>query len=54
MKNKTLHRLVKSKKEADYYLSRGATLIKQTGDTWYFDANDTKSMKLEYRYIIKR
>lgn len=54
MKNKTLPRPVKSKKEAEYYLSRSATLLKQTGDTWYFDADDTKSLKLEYKYMIKR
>lgn len=53
MKNKTMARPVKSKKAAEYYLSKGATLLKEKDSVWYFDANDTKSMQLEYRYIIK-
>lgn len=45
---------VKSKKESEYYLSKGATLLKEKNGIWYFDSNDVKAMQLEYRYMIKR
>lgn len=51
---KTMHRIVTNKNEADFYLSKGATLFYEKKGKYYFDADDTRTMKLEWKYIKNR
>lgn len=51
---KTMHRIVTNQTEADFYLSKGATLFYEKKGKYYFDADDTRTMKLEWKYIKNR
>lgn len=53
-KNRSITRKITDKKEADYFISCGATLIKKKGNTYYFDSHETEIMKLQWKLKLDK
>lgn len=50
-RGRSTSRIVRDKEEADFYLSRGANLVKKVGDRYYFLVEETRNMRLEWRIL---
>ena len=54
MNKRSITRKITDKREADYFILCGATLIKKKGNTYYFDAHETEIMKLEWKLKLNK
>lgn len=53
-KNRSITRKITDKKEADYFISCGATLIKEKQNEWHFDNDEIRNMKFEWKLRLNR
>lgn len=53
-KNRSISQIVKNKNEANFYISKGATLIKEKQNEWHFDHDEIRNMKLEWKLKLNK
>ena len=53
MKHTTMTRTVTNKKEAEFYISKGAKLFNDRNNKWLFDQEDTRTLRLEWLILEK-
>lgn len=53
-KNRSISQIIRDKNEANFYISKGATLIKEKQNEWYFDHDEIRSMKLEWKLGLNK
>lgn len=53
-KNRSISQIIKNKNEANFYISKGATLIKEKQNEWHFDHDEIRSMKLQWKLKLDK
>lgn len=53
-KNRSISQIIRDRKEAKFYVSKGATLIKEKQDEWHFDHDEIRNMKLEWKLKLNK
>lgn len=52
--NRCISQIIKNRKEAEFYIKKGATLIKQKQNQYYFDYDEIRNMKMEWKLGLNK